>query len=95
MNATTTPTAIRIKLDLSGSKGDEAWRLLKHDDEMLEAHYGPAFGSGCNCRHAPDAPHAKGEWMGARIVLPTPLLAQYAIRHYLNQPRVLDAEVEE
>ena len=89
------PTAIRIKLDLSGTKGDEAWRSLQHYDEMQEAHYGPAFGSGGNCRHTPDTPHGKGEWCGARIVLPTPLLAQYAIRHYLNQPRVLDAEVEE
>ena len=89
------PTAIRIKLDLSGTKGDEAWRSLQHYEEMQEAHYGPAFGSSGRCRHAPEAPHAKREWCGARIVLPTPLLAQYAIRHYLNQPRVLDAEVEE
>lgn len=88
------PTAIRLKIDLSGTRGDEAWRALKHDDEMLEAHYGPAFGSGGSCRHPENTPHGRGEWMGARVVLPTSLLAQYAIRHYLEQPRVLDAELE-
>ena len=89
------PTSIRLKIDLSGTRGDEAWRSLHHDDEMLEAHYGPAFGSSGPCRHPESAPHLPGEWCGARVVLPTPLLAQYAIRHYLEQPRVLDAEVEE
>ena len=62
---------------------------------MLEAHYGPKFGSSGPCRHPACNPHGPGEWCGAEIVLPTPLLAQYAIRHYLEQPRVLDAEVEE
>jgi hypothetical protein len=33
--------------------------------------------------------------MGAMVVMPTPIIAQYAIRHYLNQPRVLDAEMDE
>ena len=89
------PTAIRLKIDLSGTRGDEAWRLLQHYDEMTEAHYGPAFGSSGLCQHPADQPHKKGESMGARIVVPTPLLAQYAIAHYLEQPRVLDAEVEE
>ena len=43
----------------------------------------------------PNAPHAKGEWIGAEIRLQTPLLAQYAMAHYLEQERVLDADVEE
>ena len=42
----------------------------------------------------PKAPHAKGEWIGAEIRLQTPLLAQYAMSHYLEQERVLDADVE-
>lgn len=33
--------------------------------------------------------------MGAMVVLPSPIIAQYAIRHYLQQPRVLDAEMDE
>lgn len=42
----------------------------------------------------PDQPHAKGEWIGAEIRLQTPLLAQYAMSHYLEQERVLDADIE-
>jgi hypothetical protein len=86
---------IRLKIDLSGTRGDEAWRSLKHYEEMNEAHYGPAFGSSGPCGHSPDQPHRQGEWMGAMVVMPTPIIAQYAIRHYLNQPRVLDAEMDE
>lgn len=86
---------ILLKIDLSGTRGDEAWRSLKHYDEMNEARYGPAYGSGGECVHPPGEPHRPGEWVGAMIVLPTPIIAQYAIRHYLNQPRVLDAEMDE
>ena len=45
------------------------------------------------CKHAANQPHAKGEWIGAEIRLETPLLAQYAVSHYLEQERVLDADV--
>ena len=45
------------------------------------------------CKHAANQPHAKGEWIGAEIKLETPLLAQYAVSHYLEQERVLDADV--
>jgi len=38
---------------------------------------------------------ATGEWIGAEIRLQTPLLAQYAVSHYLEQDRVLDADVVE
>ena len=47
------------------------------------------------CTHAPNTPHAKGEWIGAEVTLQTPLLAQYAVSHYLEQARVLDADVVE
>ncbi|MBV8205841.1 MAG: hypothetical protein JO041_03535 [Acidobacteria bacterium] len=86
---------IRLKIDLSGSTGEEAWRALRHYDEIDEAHYGPAFGSSGECGHPAGQPHAPGEWMGAQVELPSPIIAQYAIRHYVKQPRVLDAEVEE
>jgi hypothetical protein len=42
----------------------------------------------------PASPHGKGEWIGAEIELQTPLLAQYAMSHYLEQDRVMDADVE-
>ncbi|HZU22449.1 MAG TPA: hypothetical protein VE998_06415 [Terriglobales bacterium] len=85
---------IRLKIDLAGTTGDEAWRSLKHYEEMNEARYGPAFGSSGPCGHHGGA-HTQGEWMGAIVDLPSPIIAQYAIRHYLGQPRVLDAEMDE
>lgn len=86
-------TAIRLKIDVSGTVGDEAFRELNQYDEIVSAQFGPKFGSSGECKHSPQAPHAKGEWIGAEVQLETPLLAQYAISHYLEQERVLDADV--
>ena len=84
---------VRLKIDVAGTVGDEAWRQIKQFDQIQSADFGPQFGSGGRCNHAPNAPHAKGEWIGAEIRLQTPLLAQYAISHYLEQDRVMDARV--
>ena len=86
---------VKLKIDVSGTVGDEAWRSIRQFDEIQSAHFGPKYGSSGNCKHAADAPHAKGEWIGAEIKLETPLLAQYAVSHYLEQDRVLDADVVE
>jgi hypothetical protein len=86
---------VRLKIDVSGTIGDEAWRDIKQFDQIQSAKFGPQFGSSPLCKHAPDVPHAKGEWIGAEIRLQTPLLAQYAVSHYLEQERVLDADVVE
>ena len=86
---------VRLKIDVSGTVGDEAWREIQPYDQIQSADFGPQFGSGGRCNHAPDAPHAKGEWIGAEIQVATPLLAQYAISHYLEQERVLDADTED
>jgi hypothetical protein len=86
-------TTIRLKIDVARTVGDEAFRNLKQFDEIVSASFGPEFGSSGECKHAPEAPHAKGEWIGAEVELQTPLLAQYAISHYLEQDRVLDADV--
>ncbi|MBI2677386.1 MAG: hypothetical protein HYX28_01245 [Candidatus Koribacter versatilis] len=85
---------LRLKLDLGGTRGDEAWRALTHFEPLKSAAFGPQFGMGGECRHTAAEPHPKGEWCGALITLETPLLAQYAMSHYLEQPRVLDADVE-
>jgi hypothetical protein len=85
---------LRLKIDVSGTVGDEAWRGLRQYEEIKSAAFGPQFGSSV-CKHGPGAPHCKGEWIGAEIELQTPLLAQYAMSHYLEQDRVLDADVEE
>ena len=86
---------VKLKIDVGGTIGDEAWRGLSAFDQVQSATFGPEVGAGGPCRHAPDAPHARGEWMGARVVVATSLLAQYAVSHYLEQERVLDADVEE
>jgi hypothetical protein len=86
---------VRLKIDVSGTVGDEAWREIQPFDQIQSADFGPQFGSGGRCNHDPDAPHGKGEWIGAEIRLQTPLLAQYAVSHYLEQERVLDADVVE
>jgi hypothetical protein len=85
---------VKLKIDVSGTVGDEAWRQIKQFDQIQSADFGPQFGSGGRCNHHPDAPHAKSEWIGAEIRVLTPLLAQYAISHYLEQDRVLDADTE-
>ena len=87
-------STVRLKIDVSGTVGDQAFRALQHFDEMQSAAFGPAFGSSGECHHPADAPHPKGEWIGAEIKVKTPLLAQYAVSHYLEQDRVLDADVE-
>jgi hypothetical protein len=86
---------VRLKIDISGTRGDEAWRSLRHFDQMQAAAFGAHLGGSGPCRHAPDAPHPKGEWRAVEIQLATPLLAQYAVSHYLEQKRVLDADVEQ
>lgn len=86
--------SVRLKIDIGGTVGDEAWRRIRHFEEIQSASYGAEFGTSGECGHAADAPHAKGEWRGALVRLQTPLLAQYAVSHYLEQERVLDADVE-
>ena len=86
---------VRLKIDVSGTVGREAWTGLQQFDQIQGADFGPQFGSSGVCKHSPATPHAKGEWMGAEIRLQTPLLAQYAVSHYLEQERVLDADVVE
>ena len=88
-------TIVRLKIDVSGTRGDEAWKNLKQFDQIQSAAFGPQFGSSGPCKHAPSDPHPKGEWIGAEIRLQTPLLAQYAVSHFLEQDRVLDADVIE
>jgi hypothetical protein len=86
---------VRLKINVAGTVGDEVWREIEQFDQIQSADFGPQFGGGGRCNHAPDAPHAKGEWIGAEIHVQTPLLAQYAVSHYLEQGRVMDADVME
>lgn len=86
-------STVRLKIDVSGTVADQAWKNIQQYDQIQSADFGPQFGSGGRCNHALNAPHAKGEWIGAEIKLENPLLAQYVVSHYLEQERVLDADV--
>jgi hypothetical protein len=85
---------VRLKIDIGGTVGEEAWRALHHFGEAQAAFFGAEFGSSGPCRHPADAPHPRGEWRGAEVLVPTSLMAQYAVSHYLEQQRVLDADIE-
>ena len=84
---------VRLKIDIGGTVGNEAWQKIRQFDEIQSAAFGPEYGTSGECKHPPKAPHAKGEWRGALIKVRDSLLAQYAISHYLEQHRVLDADV--
>jgi hypothetical protein len=99
---------VKLKIDVSGTVGDEAWREIKQFDQIQSADFGLQFGSGglsasqgskpvsaLSPSEAKPHPYPKGSWIGAAIRLQTPLLAQYAVSHYLEQERVLDADVVE
>ncbi len=86
---------VRLKIDVSGTAGEEAWRQIRQFDQIQSASFGPQFGSSVSSSHKSNEPYGKGEWIGAEIRLQTPLLAQYAVSHYLEQDRVLDADVVE
>jgi hypothetical protein len=87
---------VRLRIDISGTVGEEAaWQAVRHFDEAQAAFFGSEFGSSGPCTHPPDQPHPRGEWRGAEVLVATSLIAQYAVSHYLEQSRVLDADVEE
>jgi len=50
---------VRLKIDVAGTVGDEAWREIKQFDQIQSADFGPQFGSGSRCNHAPNAPMPK------------------------------------
>jgi hypothetical protein len=84
---------VKLKIDISGTVGDEVWRNLPHFGQIERASISRGLGSGRTCNHPANAPHSNGEWISAEIQVKTPLLAQYAVSHYLEQERVLDADV--
>ena len=69
---------VKLRIDLGGTLGDEAWRRLQHFSEIESAVYGEPYGSSGRCRHDLDAPHPIGEWRGAVVEVATPLLAPTA-----------------
>lgn len=84
---------VKLRIDVSGSVGNEAWRWLRQFEPVESAVFGDRLGSAGACNHRRDVPHPPGEWISAEIQVETSLLAQYAMAHYLEQDRVLDADV--
>lgn len=85
---------VRLKIDIAGTVGDEAWQEIEHFDPIQGAWFGAKYGSSGECLHPEGTPHARGEWRGALVQLQSKLLAQYAMSHYLGQKRVIDVDVE-
>ncbi len=52
-------STVRLKIDVSGTVGDEAWREIKQFDQIQSADFGPQFGSGGRRNDAPDRPTPK------------------------------------
>ena len=87
-------TRIRLQLDISGTVGTEAWDDLRHYGEISSGWFSPEEGSSGPCDHPLEEAHRPGEWCGAVVVVEHHLLGEYAVAHYLEQPRVLDASLE-
>lgn len=79
---------------MSGTVGTAAWNDLPHFDEISGGRCGQDEGSSGDCNHDVEAPHLSGEWIGAVILVEHHLIAEYALTHYLEQPRVLDAFID-
>jgi len=88
-------STVKLRIDVSGTVGEEAWHNLRPFDPAESSLVEFEHGIGNTCTHSVDVPHLQGERIGAAIRLETTLLAQYAVAHYLEQDRVLDADIEE
>lgn len=85
---------VRLRIKVAGTTGTQAWDCLIHYGEASSGRFGPEEGMGRECAHPPDAPHGNGEWFGAVILVAEHITAEYAVAHYLEQPRVLDAYID-
>ena len=54
-------STVRLRIDVSGTIGDQAWRTLQQFDPIQKAAFGPQFGSSGPEKHPPTEPHAKGD----------------------------------
>ena len=84
---------LRLQIDISGTTGNEAWERLHHFSEIHSSRCSPEEGSSGPCLHEPGEPHPAGEWRGAVVILES-FLAEYALPHYLEQARVIDAYID-
>ena len=83
-----------MQIDISETVGEAAWEELRHFDGIQGSRFGPEEGTSGPCPHPPEEPHLPGEWCGAVVELQNNFLAEYALPHYLEQARVLNAYIE-
>ena len=80
---------VRVKVDIGGTRGVEAWTAMRRFEEVEpREEIFRAF-----CCHENDELHGPGEWGEATLEFED-FIAEYAVAHYLKQPRVIDADVE-
>jgi hypothetical protein len=80
---------LRVKVDIGGTLGDEAWTQMAHFEEVDSC--GEVFRLFCG--HRAGEMHPPGEWGEATLRFED-FIAEYAIAHYLKQKRVIDADLE-
>lgn len=80
---------LRVKVDIAGTQGDDAWTGMRHFDEVPPR--GEVFR--LFCRHEAGELHTPGEWGEATLRFED-FIAEYAIAHYLKQRGVIDANIE-
>ncbi|HZS50470.1 MAG TPA: hypothetical protein VFA54_06405 [Bryobacterales bacterium] len=80
---------LRVKVDIGGTRNEEAWTGMKHFEEVPP--HEEIFRLFCG--HDANQPHPAGEWGEATLKFED-FIAEYAIAHYLKQPRVIDANIE-
>ncbi len=85
---------LRLKIDVGGTRGDEAWNEIQQFQEIERASFGPQHGSSPNYERGAGVMHRDGEWCGAVVRFPADFVAQFAMPHYLEQKRVIDATIE-
>lgn len=85
---------VRLRIHVAGTLGTQAWDELEHYSEVAGGRFGPEEGVGRVCEHPPQLPHEAGEWFGAVILVHEHITAEYAVSHYLEQPRILDAYID-
>lgn len=53
--------ALRLRIDISGTVGYEAWETIRQFEMIQNAQFGPEYGLGGPCRHSPEEVHPQGE----------------------------------
>ena len=80
---------VRVQIDISETHGEEAWTSMPQFEEVEPRE--KIFRLFCG--HTTGQRHPAGEWGEATLKFED-FIAEYALAHYLKQPRVIDATIE-